>query len=117
MLKRTLLQTLLAGTALAFTGLGAFAQDAFDGPTSGPKAADGKTIGVRAGDLKNGGIRGVTTGIEEADAESGGRCRGLAGGGRDRSPWLMSPTQSIIGFLEPISSCACPVNFEVDFRG
>ncbi len=37
MLKRTLLQALVAGTALAFTGFGALAQNAFDGPTSGPR--------------------------------------------------------------------------------
>jgi len=85
MLKRTLLQTLLAGTALAFTGLGAFAQDAFDGPTSGPKAADGKTIVVLAGDLKNGGILGVTTGIEEAAAKIGWTVKVLDGAGSVQS--------------------------------
>lgn len=42
MLKRTLLQTLLAGTFIAASGF-AFAQEAFDGPTAGPKAAEGKT--------------------------------------------------------------------------
>ena len=41
MLKRNLLQTLMAGTILAATGLTAFAQEAFDGPTTGPKAAEG----------------------------------------------------------------------------
>ena len=44
MLKRTLLQSLMAGTILAATGLTAFAQEAFDGPTSGPKGAEAKTI-------------------------------------------------------------------------
>lgn len=85
MLKRTLLQTLLAGTALAFTGFGAFAQDAFDGPTTGPKAAEGKTIVVLAADLKNGGILGVTTGIEEAAAKIGWEVKVLDGAGSVQS--------------------------------
>lgn len=70
MLKRTLLQTLLAGTFIATAGM-TFAQEAFDGPTTGPKAAEGKTIVVLAADMKNGGILGVTTGIEEAAARIG----------------------------------------------
>jgi ribose transport system substrate-binding protein len=85
MLKRTLLQTLLAGTALAFTGLGALAQAAFDGPTSGPKAAEGKTIVVLAADLKNGGILGVTNGIEEAAAKIGWTVKVLDGAGSVQS--------------------------------
>ena len=84
MLKRTLLQTLLAGTALAFAGA-AFAQEAFDGPTTGPKAAEGKTIVVLAADLKNGGILGVTTGIEEAAAKIGWEVKVLDGAGSVQS--------------------------------
>ena len=42
MLKRTLLNGLLAGTILAAVGLPTFAQVAFVGPTTGPKAAEGK---------------------------------------------------------------------------
>lgn len=84
MLKRTLLQTLLAGTALALSGPGAFA-DGFDGPTTGPKAAEGKTIVVLAGDLKNGGILGVTTGIEEAAAKIGWTVKVLDGAGSVQS--------------------------------
>jgi ribose transport system substrate-binding protein len=80
MLKRTLLQTLLAGTFIAAAGLG-FAQEAFDGPTTGPKAAEGKTIVVLAGDMKNGGILGVTTGIEEAAAKIGWTVKVLDGAG------------------------------------
>jgi ribose transport system substrate-binding protein len=85
MLKRTLLQTLLASTVLGVTGLAALAQDAFDGPTSGPKAAEGKTIVVLAGDLKNGGILGVTDGIEEAAAKIGWTVKVLDGAGSVQS--------------------------------
>ena len=85
MLKRPLIQTLLAGTALAFTGFGAFAQDAFDGPTTGAKAAEGKTIVVLAADLKNGGILGVTTGIEAAAARIGWTVKVLDGAGSVQS--------------------------------
>ncbi len=85
MLKRTLLQTLLAGTVLAVTGFSAVAQDAFDGPTTGPKAAEGKTIVVLAGDMKNGGILGVTTGIEEAAAKIGWTVKVLDGAGSVQS--------------------------------
>ena len=67
--------------ALAATGLTAFAQVAFDGPTTGPKAAEGKTIVVLAADLKNGGILGVTTGVEEAAAKIGWTVRVLDGAG------------------------------------
>jgi ribose transport system substrate-binding protein len=85
MLKRTLLNGLLAGTILASMGLSALAQEAFDGPTSGPKAAEGKTIVVLAGDMKNGGILGVTTGIEEAAATIGWTVKVLDGAGSVQS--------------------------------
>ncbi len=85
MLKRTLLNGLLAGTILAASGLGAFAQEAFDGPTAGPKAAEGKTIVVLAGDMKNGGILGVTTGIEEAATKIGWEVKVLDGAGSVQS--------------------------------
>lgn len=85
MLKRTLLNGLLAGTILAAVGLPAFAQAAFDGPTTGPKAAEGKTIVVLAGDLKNGGILGVTNGIEEAAAKIGWEVKVLDGAGSVQS--------------------------------
>lgn len=85
MLKRTLLNRLLAGTIIAVVGLPGFAQDAFDGPTAGPKAAEGKTIAVLAGDMKNGGILGVTTGIEEAAARIGWSVKVLDGAGSVQS--------------------------------
>lgn len=85
MLKRTLLQTLLVGTILAATGLTALAQEAFDGPTTGPKAAEGKTIVILAADMKNGGILGVTTGIEEAAAKIGWTVKVLDGAGSVQS--------------------------------
>ena len=81
MLRRTLFNALLAGTIMATTGLPALSQEAFDGPTTGPKAAEGKTIVVLAGDLKNGGILGVTTGIEEAAAKIGWTVKVLDGAG------------------------------------
>jgi ribose transport system substrate-binding protein len=81
MLKRTFVKTLMAGTILAGLGLPALAQSAWDGPTTGPKAADGKTIVVLAADLKNGGILGVTTGVEEAAAKIGWTVRVLDGAG------------------------------------
>jgi hypothetical protein len=72
MLKRTFVKTLLAGTVIAGLGLPmAQAQMAWDGPTTGPKAAEGKTIVVLAADLKNGGILGVTNGVEEAAEKIG----------------------------------------------
>ncbi|NEX46496.1 substrate-binding domain-containing protein [Pseudotabrizicola algicola] len=85
MLKRTLLTGLLAGTFLATTGLAGLAQEAFDGPTTGPKAAEGKTIVVLAGDMKNGGILGVTNGIEEAAAKIGWEVKVLDGAGSVQS--------------------------------
>lgn len=85
MLKRTLLGTLLAGSILGAMGLPALAQDAFDGPTTGPKAAEGKTIVVLAADMKNGGILGVTTGIEEAAAKIGWTVKVLDGAGSVQS--------------------------------
>jgi len=82
MLKRTFMKTLLTGTMIAGFGLSfASAETAFDGPTSGPKAAAGKTIVVLAGDLKNGGILGVTKGVEEAAAKIGWTVRVLDGAG------------------------------------
>jgi ribose transport system substrate-binding protein len=62
-----------------------FAQEAWDGPTTGPKAAEGKTIVVLAADMKNGGILGVTTGIEEAAAKIGWDVRVLDGAGSVQS--------------------------------
>lgn len=82
MLKRTFIKTLLAGSVMMGLGLStANAQEAFDGPTSGPKAAEGKTIVVLAADLKNGGILGVTNGVEEAAAKIGWNVRVLDGAG------------------------------------
>ncbi len=81
MKKRTLLKTLLASTILAGLSAPAFAQDAFDGPTTGPAGAEGKTIVVLAGDLKNGGILGVTSGIEEAVDVIGWDVRVIDGAG------------------------------------
>lgn len=78
MKKRTFITALMATTLL---GMPVFAQAAFDGPTSGPKAAEGKTIVVLAADLKNGGILGVTTGVEEAAAKIGWEVRVLDGAG------------------------------------
>lgn len=85
MLRRTFMGTLLSGTVLAASGLGALAQEAFDGPTTGPKAVEGKTIVVLAGDMKNGGILGVTTGIEEAAARIGWTVKVLDGAGSVQS--------------------------------
>ena len=44
MQKRDFLKTVLATTMLAGLGWPAFAETAWDGPTSGPAAADGKTV-------------------------------------------------------------------------
>ncbi len=81
MQKRTMLKALLTGTMLMGLGAPAFAQSAFDGPTTGPKAATGKTIVVLAADLKNGGILGVTNGIEEAAKFTGWEVRVIDGAG------------------------------------
>lgn len=82
MLKRQFIKSLLAGTFMLGMGVTAtFAETAWDGPTTGPKAAEGKTIVVLAGDLKNGGILGVTTGVEEAAAKIGWSVRVLDGAG------------------------------------
>ncbi|WP_050523963.1 substrate-binding domain-containing protein [Pseudorhodobacter wandonensis] len=82
MLKRTLIKTMLATTVLAGLGMtAAFAETAFDGPTTGPVAAEGKSIVVLAADLKNGGILGVTNGVEEAAAKIGWQVRVLDGAG------------------------------------
>ncbi|MFX8856394.1 hypothetical protein ABTM81_19245, partial [Acinetobacter baumannii] len=48
--------------AKAFVDKYASKVTAWDGPTTGPKAATGKTIVVLAGDMKNGGILGVSKG-------------------------------------------------------
>lgn len=82
MLKRTFVKTLMATVVVAGLGLPqAIAASAFDGPSSGPKAAEGKTIVVLAADLKNGGILGVTKGVEEAAAKIGWEVRVLDGAG------------------------------------
>lgn len=67
--------------AKAFVDKYASKVTAWDGPTSGPKAAKGKTIVVLAGDMKNGGILGVTKGIEEAAKSIGWTVRTLDGAG------------------------------------
>lgn len=81
MQKRSFIKALLASTMIAGFALPSVAQIAFDGPTSGPKAAEGKTIVVLAADLKNGGILGVTTGVEEAAAKIGWTVRVMDGAG------------------------------------
>ncbi len=58
---------------------------AWDGPTSGPKAAEGKKIVVLAGDMKNGGILGVTNGVNEAAAKIGWEVTVLDGAGSVQS--------------------------------
>ena len=80
MLKRTFLATSMVALTVGL-GWPAPAQEAFDGPSTGPKAAPGKSIVVVAGDLKNGGILGVTEGVEEAVAEIGWDLRVLDGAG------------------------------------
>ena len=81
MQKRIFLKALMASTMIAGLGLPAFADSAFDGPSSGPTAAEGKTVVVLAADMKNGGILGVTTGVEEAAAKIGWTVRVLDGAG------------------------------------
>ncbi len=85
MKKRTLISGLLAGTILAGLAPALSAQEAFDGPTSGPAIIPDQTIVVLAGDLKNGGILGVTTGVEEAAAVVGWEIRVLDGAGSVQS--------------------------------
>lgn len=77
MKKLTLIACMSATTIMT----NAAAQDAWDGPTTGPSAAEGKSIVVLAGDLKNGGILGVTGGIEEAAETIGWDVRVLDGAG------------------------------------
>ena len=79
--KRTLLKTLLASTMLLSLAAPLLAETAFDGPTTGPKAAAGKMIVVLAADLKNGGILGVTSGIQEAALVAGWEVRVIDGAG------------------------------------
>ncbi len=81
MLKRTFLNTMAATAMMAALGMPVSAETAFDGPTSGPKAAESKTIVVLAADLKNGGILGVTNGVEEAAETIGWEVRVLDGAG------------------------------------
>ena len=54
---------------------------AWDGPTTGPKAAEGKTIVYVAGDLRNGGTEGVSRGVAEAAEAIGWDLRVLDGRG------------------------------------
>jgi ribose transport system substrate-binding protein len=54
---------------------------AWDGPTTGPKAATGKTIIYVAGDLRNGGTEGVSRGVAEAAKAIGWELRVLDGHG------------------------------------
>jgi ribose transport system substrate-binding protein len=84
MLRRTLLNCLLAGSMLMGVSLSASAED-FDGPKAGPKAAAGKNIVVLAADMKNGGILGVSKGIEEAAAKIGWTVKVLDGAGSVQS--------------------------------
>jgi len=55
---------------------------AWDGPTSGPKAAPGKTIIYVAGDLRNGGTSGVADGVKEAIAAIGWKLQVIDGQGQ-----------------------------------
>lgn len=57
------------------------AQDKWDGPTTGPKAAEGGTIVFVAADMKNGGIVGVSKGVEEAGKAIGWNVRVIDGQG------------------------------------
>jgi len=67
--------------AKAFVDKYATKVEAWDGPTTGPKAPSGKTIVVLASDMKNGGVLGVAKGIEEAAATIGWSVRTLDGAG------------------------------------
>jgi ribose transport system substrate-binding protein len=55
---------------------------AWDGPTTGPKAASGKTIVYVAGDLRNGGTSGVADGVKEAIAAIGWKLQVIDGQGQ-----------------------------------
>jgi ribose transport system substrate-binding protein len=55
---------------------------AWDGPTTGPKAAPGKTIVYVAGDLRNGGTSGVADGVKEAIAAIGWKLQVIDGQGQ-----------------------------------
>ena len=76
---------LIATTALFTLALPGLAQEAFDGPKDGPKAAEGKSIVVLASDMKNGGILGVVTGMEEAAGRLGWEVKALDGAGSVQS--------------------------------
>lgn len=54
---------------------------AWDGPTSGPKAAEGKSIIYVAGDMRNGGTEGVSRGVTEAAEAIGWNLRIIDGRG------------------------------------
>ena len=54
---------------------------AWNGPTSGPKAAAGKLVISVGSDLNNGGVLGVTKGSEEASAAIGWKFQSLDGKG------------------------------------
>lgn len=54
---------------------------AWDGPSTGPKAAKGKSIVLLAGDMKNGGIIGVVQGFQEARHAMGWNARVIDGAG------------------------------------
>ncbi len=54
---------------------------AWDGPTTGPRAAAGKTVIYVAGDMRNGGIQEVGDGVKEAGAKIGWTIRVLDGQG------------------------------------
>lgn len=75
--KKTFIAGVIASTMMSAVA----AQDAWDGPTTGPAGAKGKSIVVLAGDLKNGGILGVTGGVEEAAKSIGWEVRVLDGAG------------------------------------
>jgi ribose transport system substrate-binding protein len=54
---------------------------AWDGPTTGPKAASGKSIVYVAADLRNGGIQENSAGVKQAAAKIGWRLRIIDGQG------------------------------------
>lgn len=77
-MKKISLITLISASTVTMSSM---AQEAWDGPTTGPAAAQERSIVVLAGDLKNGGILGVTGGIEEAAETIGWDVRVLDGAG------------------------------------